>query len=145
MPAAVDINELNESELRDLVARMQRALGDQESQLHELDTAIEQLKSEKETQLQERDSVIQRLTIEKQHLTHEIAILRRHRYGKRSESGSSSPQQSLLDDLVDEDIAAIENELEQLAEPLTTERQRSTPRRQATLTTSPPRRPCQSQ
>lgn len=130
MPAAVDINELNESELRDLVARMQRALGDQESQLHELDTAIEQLKSEKETQLQERDSVIQRLTIEKQHLTHEIAILRRHRYGKRSESGSSSPQQSLLDDLVDEDIAAIENELEQLAEPLTTERQRSTPRRQ---------------
>ena len=55
MPAAVDIDKLNESQLRALIAQMQQALG------------------EKETRLQERDSTIHRLTIEKDHLTHEIA------------------------------------------------------------------------
>jgi transposase len=84
MPAAVDINQLSESQLREHAVQMQQT--------------------------------IQRLTIEKEHLTHEIAILRRHRFGKRSESKGRSPQQSLLDDLVDEDLAAIETELETLAE-----------------------------
>ena len=112
MPAAVDIDNLNESQLRELVAQMQQALG------------------EKDARLEERDSTIHRLNIEKDHLTHEIALLRRHRFGKRSEKGRS-PQQSLLDDLVDEDIAAIETELETLDEPVTKRRQRSKPRRQS--------------
>jgi len=123
MPAAVDIKQLSESQLRDYAAQMQAALA-------ERDTSIRQLKTEKEAQLQERDSAIQRLRIEKERLTHEIAILRRHRFGKRSEAGSRSPQQSLLDDLVEEDIAAIETELEKLDEPFTKERRRSKPRRQ---------------
>lgn len=40
-------------------------------------------------------------------LTQELAILKRHRFGKRSE-GLNSHQASLLDELVDADIAAIE-------------------------------------
>ena len=76
-------------------------------------------------------STIQRLTVEKEHLTHEIALLRRHRFGQRSEAQGKSPQQSLLRDLVDEDLAAIESELETLNEPVTETRQRSKPRRQS--------------
>ena len=76
-------------------------------------------------------STIQRLTVEKEHLTHEIALLRRHRFGQRSEAQGTSPQQSLLRDLVDEDLAAIESELETLNEPVTETRQRSKPRRQS--------------
>src|SRR5690606_12544399 len=40
-------------------------------------------------------------------LTHELAILKRHRFGQRSEV-LNSHQASLLDELVDADIAAIE-------------------------------------
>ena len=47
-------------------------------------------------------------------LTHELALLRRHRFGKRSE-GMDKHQLALLDALVDEDIAAIEAELEALS------------------------------
>ncbi|MEM0955975.1 MAG: IS66 family transposase [Pseudomonadota bacterium] len=123
MPSAVDISQLSESQLRDYALQMQAALAERE-------VSIQQLENEKDAQLQERDAAIERLKIEKEHLTHEIAILRRHRFGKRSESKSRSPQQSLLDDLVDEDIAGIETELEALAEPDTQARPRSKPRRQ---------------
>lgn len=43
-------------------------------------------------------------------LTHEIAILRRHRYARRSET-LNQQQASLLDELIDADIGAIEEEL----------------------------------
>src|SRR5690606_22357982 len=48
-------------------------------------------------------------------LKHELAILRRHRFGKSSE-GLNSHQASLLDELVDADIAAIEATLSEAAE-----------------------------
>ena len=85
--------------------------------------------SEVRTLAAQMQSTIQRLTTEKEHLTHEIAILRRHRFGQRSEQGKS-PQQSLLSDLVDEDLAAIETELEALDPPASKARQRAKPRRQ---------------
>lgn len=85
--------------------------------------------SEVRTLAAQMQSTIQRLTTEKAHLTHEIAILRRHRFGQRSEQGKS-PQQSLLSDLVDEDLAAIETELEALDPPASKARQRTKPRRQ---------------
>ncbi|MGF6739588.1 hypothetical protein OKW47_003334 [Paraburkholderia atlantica] len=46
-------------------------------------------------------------------LTHEISILRRYQFGKRSEQ-LSSDQMNLLDEAIDADLAAIEVELEQL-------------------------------
>ena len=49
-----------------------------------------------------------------QQLIHEIAQLKRHRFAKRAESFSPD-QASLLDDLIDTDIAAIGAELEILA------------------------------
>ena len=63
-------------------------------------------------------------------LTHEIAILRRHRYARRSET-LNQQQASLLDELIDADIGAIEEELSraggQLAE--TAEARKQKPRR----------------
>jgi transposase len=60
-----------------------------------------------------------RTVIEK--LTHEIAQLKRFKFAKRSEQLSPA-QASLLDDLIDTDIAAIEAELEALqAKPVSTE------------------------
>ena len=126
----IDLTQLSEFQLRDIVAQMQQVIGDREAQLHERESAIQQLEAERDIQLQERDTTIQRLTIEKERLTHEIALLRRHRFGQRSEQGKS-PQQSLLSDLVDEDFAAIENELETLNEPVPETRRRSKPRRQS--------------
>ncbi|SHI12234.1 IS66 family transposase [Pollutimonas bauzanensis] len=71
--------------------------------------------------LAERDSVIERKDQEIHYrdtkigqLTHEIAVLRRHQFGKRSEH-FQGVQGSLLDEAVCADIAAIELELEQLA------------------------------
>src|SRR5690606_37696112 len=49
-----------------------------------------------------------------QKLTHELALLKRHRFAKRSEQ-LSALQGELLEELVDADIAAIEAELEQLS------------------------------
>ena len=47
-------------------------------------------------------------------LTHEIAMLRRWKFAARSER-LNAEQRSLLDETLDVDIAAIEQELEQLA------------------------------
>ena len=47
-------------------------------------------------------------------LTHEMAVLKRWKFG-RSREQLDSAQASLLDETIDADIAAIEEELEQLA------------------------------
>ncbi|MEW8048309.1 MAG: IS66 family transposase zinc-finger binding domain-containing protein, partial [Candidatus Thiodiazotropha sp.] len=43
-------------------------------------------------------------------ITHELAILKRHRYARRSET-LNQPQRSLLDELIEGDIGATEEEL----------------------------------
>ncbi|MNF81437.1 Transposase C of IS166 homeodomain protein [compost metagenome] len=53
---------------------------------------------------------IQRLETVNGQLAHEIALLKRHKFTKRSEQLSPN-QDGLLDDLLDTDIAAIEAEL----------------------------------
>lgn len=100
MDSRTDLNQLNEDQLRHLAAQMLAQLSDKE-------TAHEAL-------LAERDETIRQYRIRNDHLTHEIALLKRHKFGARSEAGS--PQMRLLDEIVDEDIVAIETELEQLAE-----------------------------
>lgn len=69
-------------------------------------------------------------------LAHEIAILKRHKFARRSEQ-LSPDQISLLDDLLDTDIAAIEAELKALnPAPVAAE-----PRQQPKRTTLPPQFP----
>jgi transposase len=63
-------------------------------------------------------------------LTHEIAQLKRLKFAKRSEQ--LNPQQaSLLDDLIDTDIAAIEAELQALQTPSTATETKQKPKRTA--------------
>ena len=67
-----------------------------------------------DTRLASLDKEVLHHKIRNQQLTHEIAQHKRHRFAKRSESFSPD-QASLLDDLIETDLAAIEAELEILA------------------------------
>ncbi|WP_434702557.1 IS66 family transposase [Pseudomonas sp. Z1-12] len=71
---------------------------------------------------------IQRLETVNEQLAHEIAILKRHKFAKRSEQ-LSPDQGSLLDDLLDTDIAAIEAELKAANPPTAPAEPRQKPKR----------------
>jgi transposase len=71
---------------------------------------------------------IHRLETVNEQLAHEIAILKRHKFAKRSEQ-LSPDQGSLLDDLLDTDIAAIEAELKAVNPPPAPAEPRQKPKR----------------
>ena len=71
---------------------------------------------------------IHRLETVNEQLAHEIAILKRHKFAKRSEQ-LSPDQGSLLDDLLDTDIAAIEAELKEVNPPPAPAEARQKPKR----------------
>lgn len=71
---------------------------------------------------------IQRIETVNEQLTHEIALLKRHKFAKRSEQ-LSPDQGSLLDDLLDTDIAAIEVELKAVNPPAAPAEPRQQPKR----------------
>ena len=95
MHSTSDLDQLSPAQLRALVS--------------ELATKVD----EQAAAIVERDGTIARYQVEKEKLTQEIALLRRYRYGRRSE-GLDSRQQSLLDEAIDADIAALETELAKL-------------------------------
>ena len=71
---------------------------------------------------------IHRLETLNEQLAHEIAILKRHKFAKRSEQ-LSPDQGSLLDGLLDTDIAAIEAELKVVNPPPAPDELRQKPKR----------------
>lgn len=71
---------------------------------------------------------IHRIETVNEQLTHEIAVLKRHKFAKRSEQ-LSPDQGSLLDDLLDTDIAAIEAELKAVNPPAPPAEPRQQPKR----------------
>src|SRR5699024_5828616 len=91
---------------------------------------------QKEALIARRDSDLRfkETTIVK--LTHEIAVLRRFRFGKRSEQ-LSGVQGTLLEEAITADIAAIEEELQQLTDHST----KTTPRQQPRRGALPPQLP----
>lgn len=82
-----NLEQLNEQQLRELAAQLL-------SEVHQ------------------KDKTIQRVELQNSQLKHEMAILKRHKFARTSE-GLHPHQQSLLEDLVNEDIAAIEETLAQ--------------------------------
>ncbi len=79
--------------------------------------SIDQLRTLVEQQarsLAQKDEAIKRYRIREEQMSHEIALLRRHRYGKSSE-GLDKHQLSLLQELIDEDTSAVEMELEKVS------------------------------
>lgn len=102
MLASVDINQLSESQLRDYAARLQQEITGQAGRIAEQDVIITRC-----------EETIRRYQIREEHLSHEMALLKRYHFGKRAE-GINRAQFSLLDALVDEDIASIDSEIEHL-------------------------------
>ena len=94
-----NIDELDANALRVLARQLMGKLDQQDQVLHAKDQQIAQQAHEilfKQTHIQQ--------------LNHEIAVLRRYRFGKKSEQ-LAGVQGLLLEDAVDADIAAIEQEL----------------------------------
>ena len=91
-----DLNQLSADQLRSLTTELMASLD-----------AKEKLLNQKDRVIVHRDAVIEKLS-------HELAILKRHKYAQRSEH-LNVLQGSLLDELVEGDLAAIEAELAQLS------------------------------
>ncbi len=85
------------------------------------------------SQVEEKEQALRHSEQVNQKLTYELALLKRHAFGKRSEQ-LNVLQISLLDEVVDADIAAIEAELEALNPTPTAPAARKTP-------SAPPCRP----
>jgi transposase len=103
MNSPIDLNTLDADQLRALAAQLM-------------------------TQVAEKDSEIRFKDARNAQLTHEIAVLKRLKFAARSEKYDLE-QQSLLDETVDADIAAIEIELAALSSQPKTEAEASKPRR----------------
>jgi len=104
MTSAPNLNELTPEQLRALAAQLLSQVDTMGKKIHRDQAVIEQL-------------------------THEIALLKRYRFAKRSEQ-LSPDQISLLDELIDTDIAAIEAELKAL-HPAPVAQSRQQPKRAA--------------
>ena len=104
MEAPLQWAQMNAKQLRDLAATLS-------SQLAERDARI----SEHEAQLARRDEELKYKQLKIDQLTHEMATLKRWRYGRRSEE-LDAVQRSLLDESIDADIEAISLEIEALRE-----------------------------
>ncbi len=109
MDLAQDLSQMDASALRDLVA----ALATHAAQRDQLIAEREQLLAE----LAEKDKTITAKQLKIEQLTYEMATLKRWRFAPRSEQ-VDNPQRSLLEDVLAEDLAGIEVELQALREPV---------------------------
>ena len=104
-------------------------------QLTEHEKQAEQSKKQRLQQAQQLEKANKTLRQKDQHiekLTYELAYLRRLKFARNSEK-LSALQMSLLDDMTDADIAALESEIEQLTtdtEPSPAKPEKSQPKRQ---------------
>ena len=90
----------------------------------------EQVLAEKEALITRKERLLNLKDTTIAQLTHEIAVLRRFRFGKKSEQ-INGVQGSLLEEAVAADIAAIEEELHQLTDHPKKAAPREQPKRQA--------------
>ncbi|MCI0152472.1 transposase, partial [Paraburkholderia sediminicola] len=101
LPANLDT--MSPDELRTLAAQLMAQVGEKDRELRYRQTRIDQL-------------------------THELSVLKRLQFGKRSEQ-LDAEQMSLLDEAIDADLAALEAELEQLRPETPPDKQRQKPKR----------------
>jgi len=103
MTSLPELDQMTPEQLRALAAQLISKVDTQSRKIHRDETIIEQL-------------------------THEIAILKRHKFAKRSEQISPA-QGSLLDDLLNTDLEAIEVELKALHPAVAHTKSRQQPKR----------------
>ena len=111
MNLPADLDALSPEQLRALTAQL----------IAEVEAKDQKIK-EKEREASERDRELRYRQTRIDQLTHEVSVLKRQQFGRRSEQ-LNSEQMNLLDEAIDGDLVAIEMELEQL-EPTRAERQR---------------------
>ena len=112
MNKTTNLNQFNEGQLRALVAQLQ-------------------------SEVLKKEHTIQNISLENSKLKHEMSILKRHKFARTSEV-LNQYQRSLLNEIINEDIAAIEEQLdrhEQQLQPQTKEK------RQPKRTPLPPELP----
>ena len=108
--APESLSNLNAQELREIVTGLMARITEHDRQITQRDAQIGQLDetiASKDREIKYRQSKIDQLT-------HEMAVLKRWKFG-RSREQLDSAQASLLDEAIDADIAAIDLELEHLA------------------------------
>jgi len=105
-----DLNQLSANQLRHLAAELMAQVESQSSELQQRNRELHYNKT-----LNEK-------------LTHELALLKRHKFARRSEQ-LDAVQGQLLDELIDGDIAAIEAELAQAQPTTTAAKSRQQPKR----------------
>lgn len=103
MTSPPELDSLHPDALRALAARLMAQVGEKDRELHYRQTRIEQL-------------------------THEIAMLKRMQFGKRSEK-LDTEQMNLLEETMDADLGAIELELAQLKSTPASDDTRQKPKR----------------
>ena len=107
--APESLSNLNAQELREIVTGLMARITEHDRQITQRDAQIVQLDetiASKNGEIKYRQAKIDQLT-------HEMAVLKRWKFG-RSREQLDSAQASLLDEAIDADIAAIELELEHL-------------------------------
>ena len=100
MTSIPDLDQLNPEQLRALAAQLLQRVSALDEQVETMGKTV---------QVMDKKIHHDKTLIEK--LSHEIAQLKRFKFAKRSEQ-MSPEQASLLDDLIDTDIAAIEAEFD---------------------------------
>ena len=125
--APESLSSLSAQELREIVTGLVERITERDRQITQRDAQIGQL--DETIASKDREIVYRQTKIDQ--LTHEMAVLKRWKFG-RSREQIDSAQASLLDEAIDADIAAIELELQTLAPaPLTDAAPRQLPRRAA--------------
>ena len=107
--APQSLASLNAEQLRELTSDLIAKIATQDAQLIQRDlqiSGLDQANSSKDREIKFRQAKIDQLT-------HEIAVLKRWKFG-RSREQLDAAQASLLDESIDADIAAIEQELQDL-------------------------------
>ncbi len=113
----------------DLTTLSPEALRTQVRQLQQELAARNEALSDYAKVVKEKEARIRHYQIVEEKLIHELAILRRYRYGRRSER-LDGHQVSLLEEQIDEDIAALEAEVEKLATQTGPKTEKVKPKRQ---------------
>ncbi|EGH30066.1 transposase component [Pseudomonas syringae pv. japonica str. M301072] len=133
MTSLPNLDHLSPEQLRALAAQLMQSVETLDHQVDTLGKTVDTLDQQVETMGKTVETMGKKISrdqtlIEK--LTHEIAQLKRLKFAKRSEQ-MNPEQASLLDDLIDADIAAIEAELQSLPAEITPAEKKQKPKRTA--------------
>ena len=110
------LSHMNESQLRDFARGLMNQLSHHQQRLCEFSDLITQRDkqiAQRDQELSHKDELIRWKEERIIMLTHEMAVLKRWKFG-RSREGLNADQLSLLDETIDADIAGIEMELDEL-------------------------------